>query len=94
MGAPKIQRVTVPTVEAMEAAITSYIAQGFVVVNKTPKSATLQKKKEFKILWAVIGFILCLLPLLIYLIVYATQPDVEVVEIVVVEKESQATVGG
>ena len=67
----------------MEQAITSYIVEGFVVVNKTATTATLQKRKEFKILWAVIGFVLCLLPLLIYLIVYATQPDAEVVEIVV-----------
>lgn len=83
MGAPKIQRVTVPTIEGMESSITSYIAQGFVVVNKTAKAATLQKKKEFKIVWAIVGLILCVLPLLIYLIIYATQPDVEVVEIVV-----------
>lgn len=65
----------------MELAITSYIAQGFVVVNKTAVSATLQKKKEFKLVWAVIGFLLCLLPLLIYLAVYAIQPAVEVVQI-------------
>jgi len=65
----------------MEQVITSYIAQGFVVVNKTETSTTLQKKKEFKLVWAVIGFVLCLLPLLIYLIVYATQSDVEVVQI-------------
>ncbi len=78
----KVQRVTVPNIAGMEAAITSYVAQGFIVVNKTAQSATMQKKKEFKILWAVIGFILCVLPLLVYLIVYATQADVEVVEIV------------
>jgi ABC-type Fe3+ transport system permease subunit len=80
----KVGRVQVATVQAMESVITSYVAQGFAVVNKSEKSATLQKKKEFKIVWAVIGFLLCLLPLLIYLIVYATQPDIEVIEIVVV----------
>jgi len=81
MGSPKYQRLTVDSVDAMEMSITSFITQGFTVVNKTASSATLQKKKEFKALWAVIGFLLCLLPLLIYLIVYAVQADVEVVEI-------------
>lgn len=65
----------------MEQVITTYVAQGFIVVNKTASSATLQKKKEFKIVWAVIGFLLCFLPLLVYLIIYLTQPDVEVVQI-------------
>jgi len=77
----RIQNIPVDNANAMEQVITTYIAQGFVVVNKTETSATLQKKKEFKLVWAVIGFVLCLLPLLIYLIVYATQPDVEVVQI-------------
>jgi hypothetical protein len=52
-----------------------YIAQGFSVANKTPNSVTLVKRKEFSILWAVIGFLVCLLPLLIYLIVYASESD-------------------
>jgi hypothetical protein len=38
------------------------------------------KKKEFNILWAIIGFVLCLVPLLIYMIVYSTQSD-QMVEI-------------
>lgn len=33
------------------------------------------KKKDFSILWLVIGLLLCLLPLLIYLIVYAAESD-------------------
>ena len=81
MASSRVQQISVFNANAMEQAITSYIAQGFIVVNKTATSATLQKKKEFKIVWAVIGFILCLLPLLVYLIVYATQPEVEVVQI-------------
>lgn len=68
----------------MEAAVLTYLAKGFVVANKTKTSATLQKKKEFSVLWGVIGFLLCLLPLLIYLVVYASKPDVEIVEISVV----------
>lgn len=80
--AAQMQRLVVDSVSAMEQAITSKITQGFTVVNKTPTSATLVKKKQFSIMWAVIGFIVCVLPLLIYLIVYAMQSD-EVVEIVV-----------
>ena len=81
MAGSKFQQVSVLNANAMERVITSYIAQGFILVNKTNESATLQKKKDFQIVWAVIGFILCLLPLLVYLIVYATQPSVEVVHI-------------
>ena len=79
-----ISKVQVPTTEEMEAAILNYLAEGFVVANKTKTSATLQKKKQFSVLWAVIGFVLCMLPLIIYLIVYASKPDVEIVEISVV----------
>jgi len=83
MGQPRIQKLIVPTAQDLESTMTSYFAQGFVVVNKTATSATLQKRKEFKVLWAVIGFLLCIIPLLVYLIVYSTQPDVELVEILV-----------
>jgi len=80
--AAQMRRMTVDSVAAMEQAITSYITQGFTVVNKTATTVTLVKKKQFSALWAVIGFIVCVLPLLIYLIVYAAQSD-QVVEIVV-----------
>jgi hypothetical protein len=80
--AAQMQRLTVDSIAAMEQAITSYITQGFSVVNKTSTSVTLVKRKQFSALWAVIGFLVCVLPLLIYLIVYAMQKD-QVVEIVV-----------
>jgi hypothetical protein len=76
-----IQQVTVNNQAALDSAVTSYIAKGFVVANRGENFATLQKQKQFSVLWAVIGFFLCLLPLLIYLIVYASQPDVQVVEV-------------
>jgi len=88
MAKSKISRVEVSSVDEMDEAITGYMAQGFVVSNKTGKSATLQKKKEFSALWAVVGLLLCVLPLLIYLIIYATQPDYEIVEIKVVESST------
>lgn len=64
-----------PTVQDLETMVASYIAQGFNVANRTPTSVTLVKRKQFSVLWAVIGFFLCLLPLLIYLLVYVSQSD-------------------
>jgi ABC-type glycerol-3-phosphate transport system permease component len=64
----------------MEQTINSYIIHGYSMMNRTPASATMVKRKEFSILWLVIGLILCVLPLLIYLIIYATEKD-RIVEI-------------
>jgi hypothetical protein len=71
--------------------INMYVMQGFVVASRERDSVTLVKRKEFSVLWAVIGFFFCLLPLLIYLIVYATQQD-QVVFVRVVGQ--QPAVGG
>jgi hypothetical protein len=78
-----IQKLVVSSVQEMESTVLSYLNQGFIVANKTPTSTTLQKRKEFSVVWAVVGFLLCIVPLLIYLIVYATKPAVEIVEVVV-----------
>jgi hypothetical protein len=67
--------VQVSSQQELESAVASYIAQGFVVSNRTPDSVLMFKKKEFSVIWAVVGLVLCALPLLIYLIVYATQSD-------------------
>jgi hypothetical protein len=83
MGLPRISRVSVPTVGDMQNAIASYAAQGFVVINKTDSRVTMQKRKEFSLLWASIGLLVCLLPFVVYLIYYATQPEVEVVDILI-----------
>ena len=82
--AASVQVVPVPGPEFLDQAVSAYIVQGFTVANRTPYSVTMIKRKNFEVLWAVIGFILCVIPLLIYLIVYATQSD-QVVEIRVVE---------
>jgi hypothetical protein len=84
MASNKIEKVAVSSAAEMDQAVTGYLAQGFTVANRTTTSVTLQKRKEFSVLWAVLGFLICLLPLLIYLVVYATRPDVEIVEIFVV----------
>jgi hypothetical protein len=80
-----IKQVSVPSASAAESTITSYLAQGFIVANRTEDKIVLQKTKQFSVLWAVIGFIICLLPLIIYLIIYATKPAVEIVEICIVK---------
>jgi hypothetical protein len=74
--------VLVPDAVALRQTIDSYIVQGFSVAIQDADSATMMKKKEFNVVWAVIGFFLCLIPLLIYCIVYATQHD-QMVRIVI-----------
>lgn len=78
--AAQVQVVEVDSSQELETAVSSYVVQGYVLANKTATSATMIKKKEFSILWAVIGFLICILPLLIYLVIYATESD-KVVEI-------------
>ena len=81
-------QVQVHDQSALDNALTSYIAQGFTVQNRGEDFAVLFKKKEFNVLWAVIGFFLCILPLLVYSIVYATQKD-QLVEIRIVQRAGE-----
>lgn len=76
----------------LETMTMSYIAQGFNVANKTPLQVTLVKRKSFSYFWAVIGFVFCLLPLVIYLIVYALESD-QMVTITVVGAQPMANTG-
>jgi hypothetical protein len=90
--AASVQQIQVSSQPELESTIVSYIAQGFVVSNRTPDSVTLFKKKEFNVIWAVVGFFLCLLPLLVYCIVYTTQSDeMVVVTIAAVQSAGQLT---
>jgi hypothetical protein len=66
----------------LETTITSYVAKGFVVSNKTETSAIMTKKKEFSIPIGIIGFLICFVGLIIYAVIYACQKD-QVVEIVI-----------
>ncbi len=70
-----IQTLDVGTIEEMEVVISSFVTQGYVLANKTLTSATMIKTKQFNIIWAIIGFFFCLLPLIVYLIVYAGEKD-------------------
>ena len=76
-----VKQITVDSKDALSLAPNTYLAKGFVVASSTAEKVVLQKKKEFKALWAVLGFLFCVLPLIIYIIVYVTQPDVEIVEL-------------
>lgn len=84
-----VAAIAVGSERELDTAIAMYIAQGFVVANRSSNGATMFKKKEFQIVWAVIGFILCVFPLLIYLIVYASQSD-QMVEIQLRPSDQQA----
>jgi hypothetical protein len=82
-----VRQIPAYSTAQVEQAVSSYIAQGFMVMNRNPGGVTMFKKKEFSILWAVVGLVLCLLPLLIYLIVYAAQSD-QMVEIKLIASQS------
>lgn len=73
--AARTQVVTVSDKQELENAVQRYIAQGYAVYRQTKDSTTLFKKNEFKPVWAVVGLLLCLVPLLIYLLIYATSKD-------------------
>jgi hypothetical protein len=59
----------------LSSVIDGYVMQGFAVASRDAASVTMVKRKTFNVVWAVIGFFLCLLPLLIYLIVYSLEQD-------------------
>lgn len=78
--AAQVQVIEVHSPAEVDSAISAWVVQGYVLANRTATSATMVKKKEFSALWAVIGFLICVIPLLIYIIVYAADSD-KVVEI-------------
>ena len=81
--APPIQPqrvLPVTTREDLEATTARYVIQGYAVVIQSPTSVLLLKRKEFSIIWAIVGFFFCLLPLFIYVIYYMLQTD-QVVQI-------------
>lgn len=86
--AAQVRQINIPSQGELESTVSSYIAQGFLVSNRTADTVTLYKKKEFNVVWAIIGFFLCILPLIIYLIVYSTRSD----EMVLLKLDSAAAV--
>ena len=65
-----------------DAAINSYIAQGFHIANKSAKRALLVKKKEFNWVIGVVSFLFCIIGLLIYVAIWKSQKDMTI-EVVV-----------
>jgi hypothetical protein len=72
--------IQVSSQEELSRTTAIYVSQGFQVLVQSPTSVSLIKRKEFNIVYAVLGFLLCTIPLFIYLIYYANQKD-RVVEI-------------
>ncbi len=80
-----IRYIDVTEPEQMQLEITRLVAAGFTVANQSDRSVTLVKRKQFSIPMLIIGLLLCVVPLLIYLIVYASQSD-QIVEIRLIDK--------
>lgn len=80
-----IRYIDVTEPEQMQMEITRLVSAGFTVANQNNRSVTLVKRKQFSIPILIIGFLLCVIPLLIYLVVYAMQKD-EIVEIRLIDK--------
>ena len=70
--------------------IDSLVMQGFAVASREAASVTMVKRKTFSMVWAVVGFFLCVLPLFIYLIVYAFEQD----QVVFIRIANPAPLGG
>jgi hypothetical protein len=84
VAAAAVRRVTVTEPEQMQAQIMQLVAEGYTVANQSNRSVTLVKRKQFSIPLMLLGLLLCVLPLLIYLVVYALQRD-QIIEIHLVE---------
>jgi hypothetical protein len=80
-----ISYINVTEPEQMQIEITRLVSAGFTVANQSNRSVTLVKRKQFSIPILIIGFLLCVIPLLVYLIVYAFQSD-QIVEIRLIDK--------
>ena len=82
-----VSTTTVASARELEMAIANYGSRGYLLINKTETSATLRKPKEFNVVIAILGFLFCVVGLVIYAIVYSMQSD-QVVEIRVVEHQT------
>jgi len=85
------QVIAVSSQAEMATAITSYTAQGYILMSQQATETVLKRPKRLNILPLLIGFFLCLLPGLIYLIVYAVQK--EPIVIISVSSLAQGQVG-
>lgn len=72
------QPVAINPEAILQAEINHYVQKGFRVVSQTARSAQLIKPKKFSVVWAVIWFVLMLLPFVLYLLYYAGKRDQQV----------------
>ncbi len=82
--------IQVSTTEELSRTVSMYLSQGFQIMAQAPNSVSLIKRKEFEVKWAVLGFLLCTIPLFIYLAYYVSQSD-RVVEVRLVSLGPVAT---
>jgi hypothetical protein len=82
-----VKTITVADLRELEMTIANYSAAGFYLVNKTETSAVLRKPKEFNVLLAILGFLFCVIGLIVYAIIYTMQQD-QVIEIRLVERQA------
>jgi hypothetical protein len=83
-----VTTLTVGSDQELEVTVANYVTQGFMVINKTPGSATVRRPKQFNVLLAVLGLLFCGVGLLVYAIIYSLQSDT-VVQITVVERQRE-----
>lgn len=73
------QYVAVESAEALGRSIDHYVVQGYAVQQRTATGATLLKPKQLNVPIVVVSALLCIIPLVVYLIVFANQSDQVVV---------------
>ncbi len=83
--ASNVRHIDVTEPEQMQLEITRLVSEGYTVANQNDRSVTLVKRKQFSIPILIIGFFLCVIPLVIYLIMYSLQKD-QIVEIRLIDK--------
>lgn len=87
-----IQRIQVESPDGLDSAIIGYLNQGFTVAARTENKATLQKNKPpLSTAMIIIGLIIPLFGwafLIGYLILHASKPASQIVEILVSDRES------
>ena len=62
----------------LQAEVIKYVRQGFIVVSQTDTTAQLVKHKKFSLFWAVIWFLLAIVPLILYILYYMAKKDEQV----------------
>jgi cell division septal protein FtsQ len=74
--------ITVSSPAELESVVSKYALKGFTVTAQNATRAVLYKKKEFSILMAILGFLFCVIGLVVYALIYSAKND-EAIEVVV-----------